>query len=819
MKRMILVLMVALWASSLFAQTVKPKLAEPTTQPEPEAPATRPVTQPKTEERVTDASRLSGENFLTDAAGVMQLPEAKHRGGRALALALAASELDPYNDQVYRMLADFLEVMGARVEAARASEQYLAANRQDHAAGLRWLDRTMVLLQGAQARNDFFEKVAGAEAYPKALRAEARARQGLLLSRQGMRQAALLAIEKALALDPYNPRALAEYAQITGDRAATASADLNVKLLRGNPSSAQAAWELGGLLGSEGLYQRALEFYDYGWGVSERKTRSAKAPNEYLLYYCGAMLDANAPRRAIDTFQPKLDDWETAYRVKNIRESWDLRTLMIEAYRDAGQDANAKALVEELSTMYQKRKADAERSTQLAREAAKFYVVTVKDYVKAADFIAMIEKVDSDSPDTQAMIGAVEIGTGREEDGVKRLRKYMLSSVWACAFLADYYYTEGKLKDGKTVLEAASNIGRNGWAFRHLRDVVRKHDATIPPNPARNELIDTVDDVIRNRLPLWSQPQKLLAVTISADRQEVHPGEPIEVKVTIRNTGDIAIPVGNWGMFSPAVALQVTVDGGDANALTFNNFPVVSLPSPRYLPAGKSISRKARIDLGPLRRHLAARPMETLSLSVGGVLDFVVVEKEDQTTLYSPLPSVPVTTAKIKRDDLWSLYPAAKRNDPKDSFLYLVAYLVKDMRKGETAARMRAARIAGGMMGYSERIAAKKASAPKGVTPAMVRGYPLSMMREILDPSRQPLMAVRAEMVASLRYVKLDDTGKKLLESAFDDPSPYVRMRVAERVGQDAEVSFQRQVRKFADDKSFLVKQMVSAFGVTVSNE
>ncbi|MFP4052320.1 MAG: hypothetical protein ACLFV7_00465 [Phycisphaerae bacterium] len=819
MKRTILVLLVALPASSVLAQMVKPKLSEPATQPAAETVATRPATRPETGNGVSAASRMVGQSFLTDAAGIMQLPDAQHRGGRALALALAASELDPHNDQTYRMLADFLEVMGARVEAAKASEQYLAANRQDHAAGLRWLDRTMVLLQGAQARNSFFEKVAEAEAYPKPLRAEARARQGLLLSRQGMRQAAMLAIEQALALDPHNPRALGEYAQITGDRTATASAKLNVKLLRGNPSSAQAAWELAGLLGSEGLYRRALAFYDYGWGISERKTRSAKAPNQYVLYYCGAMLDANAPKQVIETFQPRLDDWQTAYMVKNIRESWDLRTLMIEAYRDAGQDANAQALVDELSAMYQKKKDDAERSTQLAREAAKFYVVTARDYSKAADFIDMIQKVDPDNPDTQAMIGAVEIGTGREEDGEKRLRKYMLSSVWACAFLADYYYTEGKLKEGKTVLEAAVNIQRNGWAFRHLRDIARKHDATIPQNPARSELADAVDDVIEDRLPLWSQPGKLLVVDVSAVRKEVHPGEPIEVKVTIRNIGDIALPVGNWGLFSSAVALQAKVSGADGNAVTFNNFPVVSLPSPRYLEAGKAISHTARIDLGPLRRYLAARPMETLSLSVDAVLDFVVVEKEDQTTLYSPLPSVVVNTARVTRNDLWSLYPAAKRNDPKDSFLYLVAYLVKDMRKGEPAARMRAARIAGGLMSYAERIAARKASAPQGVTQTMVRGYPLSMMREMLDPKRQPMFAVRAEMVASLRYVELDQTGKKILESAFNDPSPYVRMRVAERVGQDGEVSFRRRVRKFADDKSFLVKQMVSAFGVAVSNE
>jgi hypothetical protein len=87
------------------------------------------------------------------------------------------------------------------------------------------------------------------------------------------------------------------------------------------------------------------------------------------------------------------------------------------------------------------------------------------------------------------------------------------------------------------------------------------------------------------------------------------------------------------------------------------------------------------------------------------------------------------------------------------------------------------------------------------------------MMRELLDPKKQPSFAVRAELLDALRFVKLNKTGKTLLRGAFDDPSPYVRLRVVELLGTDEQISFRRNISKFAEDDSMLVKSLAAAFG------
>ena len=809
MKRLAVVLSLCLLANVALAQNVESG-AVPPNDPVPQ-PLSSDANGPLTV-KVSREKALAAESFRLAAGGVLQIPDAKVPGSRAALLAMASEELDPTDRGVHRMLADFMEITGFRQKAAYQAMLCLRADPNDYSAGLRWLDRSLVLMQGAQARHDFLADVAQRDRLPQPLRAEARARQGLLLSRQGLQRAAISALEEALKQDPLNPTAISELARIRGENDPTRLVPLQVKMLRGNPMSAQAAWSLGGTLGSQGVHDDALAFLDYAWLVSQRKTSGGDVPMEYVMNYAGAMLDANEPTRVVKTFAGRLDGYEPVFMVKNIHEPWDLRVQMIEAYRMAEMDANAARLVQSVASDYAARAEKAETSIQLARQIAMFHAITVDNWSAAAPFIRISERIDTNNPDVQALAGMLRIKNGQADAGEKLLRKAMPNSVWANALLADYYYGESKLRDAAKAVRQAARMTRRGWAFRHLRRVVRKHDAEIPPGESADRLKADVKELIETYLPAWTQPERMLAVTVKPVREAAFPTENIEVDITLKNTGKLAIPMGNWGLLSPAFALRVSLEDPAGKKITFDRLPMVTLPSPRYLQPGESISQRGYVNVGPLRAELMSRPMESITLTIEAIMDPVVVEKKDTTKLYTPLPTVPVAPVKVTRRPLAELYPSAKRSTAKDSFLYLVAHIVRDMRRGDTAKRMRSARIAGSLLAMAQRVDAGKLSAPEGVRKQWLSGYAMSMMRELLDPDKQSSFAVRAELLGALRFVKLNSTTKKLLGATFDDPSPYVRLRLVEIVGSDDQVSFRRSIRRLAEDDSELVRSLVAAF-------
>jgi tetratricopeptide (TPR) repeat protein len=809
MKRIAVVISLCVLTNLSLAQVVKPRLLEPN---DPVATPLKDDANGVLTETVSREHALAAKSFRLSAAGVMQLPDAKAPGGRAAMLAMASEELDPTNIEVHRMLADFMEIAGFREKAAYQAMLCLRADPNNHSAGLRWLDRSLVLMQGAQARNDFLEDVAQRGDLPKPLRAEAYARQGALLARQGLQRAAVAAFNSALELDGLNPLALTEQARLGGQIEPTNLVPLNVKMLRGNPMSAQAAWSLGSTLGREGVYAEAMRFFDYAWLVSRRKTAGGNVPTEYTLTYAGSMLDANAPQKVIETFGDQLQEHQPVFMVKDLHEPWDLRVQAIEAYRMAGMDANATALQKTVAQDYETRAEKAESSIQLARQLAMFYAITADDWSTASRYIKISERINADSADVQAFAGMMRIKNGQIPAGEKMLRESATGSVWGCAFLADHLYREAKLAEAARMVRRAADLSRRGWAFRHLKDVVARHDTTIPDNPLADQLAGEVKDLIDTWLPAWTHPEKLLTVKVRPLRKAVYPTEDIEVEITLTNTGKLAVPMGNWGLLSPAFAMRVTVPGQDPNGEVFDRLPLVVLPAPRYLQPGQSVTQRTSINVGPLRHELMSRPMDTIELTIDAILDPVVVEKDKETRLYSPLPTVPVETIQVTRRPLAELYPKAKRSTAKDSFLYLIAYVVKDMRTGSVARRMRSARLAGSLMAYAQRVDAGKARAPEGVRKAWLSGYAMSMMRELLDRRKQPSFAVRAELLAGLRYVDLNDTTKKLLRGAFDDPSPYVRLRLVELIGSDDQVSFRRNIRKFAEDDSALVQTLVAAF-------
>ena len=742
---------------------------------------------------------LAAESLKHSAISLVYAPPGTPaRAGRLVAAARFAESLNPGDPRIALLLADICESQGRLPEAADAARRALAANPQDYALGLRWLRLKLATLQTAEQRVKFLDSVAGDAGLPGELEAEAAAQAGEILRRQGRSADAIDQFELALRLDPYNPAAVQGRLALRSDPTTVDRAASMLRLLRGNPFAVSIAWELAVLLGTLGLHEQALEFFDYAWTLSQRPSADQAGLPLLATQYFNAMLDAGRFEPAVKKFSPMPG---------RFGQGADMSSLLIEAYRRLGEQQEADRIVQAMQGAYEARKSEAAASASLAGELAWFNLLTLGRPAEALAYARQAAAIRSDDSVTQRILGFSELSSGDPKlvaEGKARLDRIVTKDVYAAAFLAEHAFSRGDAAAGQKAILSGAALTRSGPAFRRLLAVARKQNVTIPPARGSVEARELVKAFDRRCLEMALAPERFIAVEIRPLSERVRVGEALEIEAVLANRSAVDVSVGDWGLLSPVLSLKASVQGRPAE--TFANLPLAVWAAPRYLRPAKTLRCVTRIDVAELALFLASNPLEELSLVVTPSLDPVA----RGTTFESALPSVAVKGVTITRMSLLGPLDNAQGDAWSRAYRSALVEIVRDIKKGQLPARMRSARQVGALLRLVDNVAKSRARLPKPLAGVVTKPMLLSMMRaELQDAS----CAVRSEMIAALDGVDLDRIMLKLLGPAVEDQSSLVRFRVVESYGVARLPALETSVDYLARDKDERVRMMAQAFG------
>jgi len=742
----------------------------------------------------SQADSLAAESLRHSAVELtVASPDVPARAGRLVAIARMAERLQPGDPRTGLLLANIYETQGKAAQAAESLKLCLDAAGEDHSLAVRWLVTKLAGMDNAEQRIAFLESVLAGKAFSRALQAEAAVELAEIFARQGRKKAQVAAFKRALKLAPDQPVALRGLmAQEGAARPAEQVARL-LGLLRGNPLAVNVAWELAGLLDSLGLYDQSVEMFDYAWSVHANTSGGRTGSSLFVWQYLSAMLDAGLAARAVEKFQPLLAKFPG---------DMSLRGLMVEAYRACGQEDEADKLVDEIHQYHRRRILATGPSEELLAEMAWFYTV-VKPNPKMAREYARRVNAETEDPVIQRIIGAAELFTGDVARARRRLEKLQHKDVYASALLAERLFSLGQVRSAAQAVAAGAAVTQGGPGFRKLKAVAEEQGLTISPLAGSAQACEVLERFDRRYLQMGLAPERFLAVEIAPAAGRLMPGEPVMIVAELRNKGSLPVPIGDWGLISPAMALKVTIAGQD---VAFEDLPLAIWPCPRQLAGGQSVKCTVRLDVGKLADFLMPRPLDELLLVVSGLLDPAQRGREFR----SSVPSVEPRGCRIKRAGLLGDVDRSDAESLAPAYQLALGRIVRDLRHADLPTRMAAARKTACLLAFVDRLERREAKWPPGLRQAVKRPVLLSILRAMLS---DPSPAVRAEMLAALGRVRLDASILTLSSGLIEDPSPLVRFRMAELIGTSGSAGKRAVLDHFAADPDKLVAAMSAAFG------
>jgi len=741
----------------------------------------------------TEADVLAAESLLHSALSVANTPKAQARAGRLVALVKFADELDPGNARAARLLAGIHETQGKLAEAAAGLADYLRAFPTDHAAGLEWLQLEVSAQQNADARLELLSRTAARADLPDALKAEAHALRAQTLLGQGLKAEAGEAYDQALQLDPHNVQALSgRYALLDKPTAADRAA-LQCSLLEANPRDLDVAADLAGTLNALGLAREAVAIYEYCWRLSRQTDQPPS--RVFAVGYLNALLDAGSNTEAIR----KINEDPAFAR---FRGGPDVQSLLVEAYRRAGQADKAQEVVEAMEQSYHRKEVGSTASRQFSQELAWFYLTTRNKPAEALAYARQAERLDAADPITQRLLGIAELKNNLSAQGEARLIKLMDRDAYAAAYLAEHYLSANRMADAVKALHAGSALLQGGPAFRLIQGLTPA-DVKIPPPPGQAAARERAEQLRAESLPMGLAPEKFLRITLKPVSERLALGEPVLLDAVLENISRRPVPLGGWGLMNATLSLRVTTRE-DPNRV-FTELPVATWPAPRALAPGQSVTRRVRIDTGVLGEHLSARPLSARELTVSAMADPVQRERG----FVSAVATLQPRPASLRIAPLVPHQPDATPEQTAAAYrrsLGIVRYFVQ---RGDLPQRMMAARQVGSLLRMARLAERGQGEIPAPYKALVEKPVYLAMLQEVLQ-DRSP--CVRAEALTALQSVPTDAGIMNLVGAVLEDRSSLVRFRAAEMVGTSEATGARTVLDYLAQDRDPMVRAMVAAF-------
>ncbi len=189
-------------------------------------------------------------------------------------------------------------------------------------------------------------------------------------------------------------------------------------------------------------------------------------------------------------------------------------------------------------------------------------------------------------------------------------------------------------------------------------------------------------------------------------------------------------------------------------------------------------------------------PLERLTITVRPLLDPIQLGRK----LYPSAPGIKAEAVTIVQRPLVDLSggPAAGRA--------ALGRIVRDLRQGNLAVRMRAARQTAALLA---RVRAAELGKARPVLPGVLNKPVLLRMTSAFLQADAPL--VRAEMLAALRFVRLEEPIIALMAPCVEDASALVRGRLIELLAGQRTRGHQTLLKLYARDPDRFVRDMAAA--------
>jgi hypothetical protein len=717
------------------------------------------------------------------------------RDKRLQALAGLAERLQPGNLHNARLLGSIQQDQRNLEAAAELVGRCLSANPDDHALGIRYLRLGSVALKRPDEKRAFLESILSKEQTPAALRAEAAVMLGEMFLRSEQKEQAMGLFSQAMQLDPYCAQAAQAQVSLAVNPQPTDSAKALLPSFRANPRSMQVVFNLGFTLNYLGLHKQALTFLDLGWELGKQSNDKLSA--EQVSQYLVVILDAEEYPKAIGVYDSLPS---------NLAGDRRIIPLIVEAYRRLGQADQADQLAQRMLAGYGQGDPNS-LSPQVAAEVASFLIATDTTPREILGYARRAAGVNSDSPNIQRLLGAAEVMSGQAEllsSGMDRLEKLKTADAFAAVLLAEARYAAGQEDAGRETLLAVAGAMRNGLTYRRLAALAQQKKVDLPPVPGSQEVRQAVEQLPPDAFRMATHPQEFVAIRLKTAKSFFAPGEPIEIEAEIANISKVDFPLGDWGLFRPVMNLRVAASPGAKEQ--FTGIPAVEWPAPRCLPAGASVSQVVRLDSGLLADFLARRPLEDVTLTVTGLVDPArkgMFKEESSIPLVNPRPLV-ITRSRLMQSpqsdtpEAWS-----------QAYQYALRVIVTDLSRGDLSRRMQAARQVASLIAGVREIERGRIKLPEQLHGAVNKPVILAMLNKALADRSS---AVRAEALAALGPAKMDDSILAVIVPMEKDPSPLVRLRLAELLGVSRAPGQQAIVDRLAQDSDEMVKTMAGAF-------
>ncbi|MHC4986272.1 MAG: tetratricopeptide repeat protein, partial [Planctomycetota bacterium] len=529
--------------------------------------------------------------------------------------------------------------------------------------------------------------------------------------------------------------------------------------------------------------------FDYTNAIGERIGGEGSFPAAWRVRHANAMIDAGSYQRAIDMLAPLMETYP---------RSLDLKMLLIEAQLKLGQSGDVRRLIRQVEVEY-----DSQASGLGAYEynvsMAMFYLLTWPDPTRAHRHARQAAEIAGEDAAgdilLHRLIGAAELVNEAANDGVARLEAISAQDAYAAYFLARHYAATDQTELAVNALNRGMAQGRSGPAYRLLQDLARQMNLPIEAAPGFGQVRRHLTAFGDLSFQMGRLPHRFLAVTLAPAASTVTVGEPIVIRATLANIGPVDVPIGDRGLTSPSLALRVTITPDQGESVTFDGLPLIIWHSPTYLPAGEVLTSSVRIDLGDLSGYLATRPLDTIRLTVEGVLD--PVRQGGQLT--SAVPGIDVGAIDIVRQAL----PGAG----DDEYAALAAAVATSVTDQDPAGRLRGAAQIGSLLAMLSAHEEGALAVPDSLPVETLRQDLLAMTRRLL---KDDSAAVRAEMLHEVRRARRTDR-LLLVGLVLNDPSPLVRLREAELIGLTTDSPDDERLVQLSEDDDPLVARMARA--------
>jgi len=743
----------------------------------------------------SEDDRLAAVSLRLSAQSLIHAkPDVLGRAGRLLALVQLADSLVPKDPDTGLMLAGIYESQGRLKEASEVLDKYLDRRPNDFVQQVRRIRLAAGAMQTAQEREKLYRSVATRKDASPAVRAEAAIHLGKILEGKGEKDLARKAYLLALEHDPYHPAALTAPIVLGEDATDANRVRALMKALRGNPADVGAAHEASALLSRLGVHDQSLRMVNHMAFLAAPHVEDRGIKYHLTLTGLTTALDAGQAAEAIGTFLPEL---------KTYPDSLDIYSMLVEAYKIAGQKDRAAELANNMESVL-KRLADLSGPDGMAAQMAWFYLDVIPDSKKALELALRAEKADGNDPFTQRVLGVAELKTGSFVKGRARLKKLVSTDAYAVVYLAERYIEANRQEDAEKAILAAATLPRGGAAFRRLTALAKKHGIAIPDAVGAKEAREAAKELHDDYLDMVRSPEKRLVVTIQAERNQVAFAETIRINATLTNAGPVDIPLGDGRWFDPVMAISAiaTVNG---KATPFMDLPLIRFPAPRYLKKGQTVKAGVAINVGGLGMFLARSPMADVELTVSGILAPVQVGRQ----LKSAVPGVRPLPTKITRARLIPALTEENAEDWPKRYQRVLGRIVFDIRRGKLPTRLRAARQVGALLGLVQ--AAQRGTGPGGGVPRARLNRPV-LLRMMVEIMKDKSAAVRAEMLAALDGVPLDSLIMNLLAPAIADDRPLVRCRLIELLGASRMSGQKALIEHLGKTGGPMVERMAAAF-------